>query len=46
MGGFDIYIATRPSRDDPWGAPALLDGVNTHHERQHRPLPRAAAAVT
>ncbi len=29
VGGFDIYTATRASRSDVWGAPALVAGVNT-----------------
>src|SRR5688500_18747241 len=29
VGGNDIYVATRASRDAPFGAPALLAGVNT-----------------
>ena len=29
LGGNDIWVATRASRDAPFGAPALLAGVNT-----------------
>jgi len=28
-GGYDLYIATRPTRSAAWGAPSLLNGVNT-----------------
>ena len=29
LGGYDIYVATRANRTDPFSAPALLAGVNT-----------------
>lgn len=29
LGGYDLYVATRAQRTDPFSAPALLAGVNT-----------------
>jgi hypothetical protein len=29
VGGQDIWMATRASRSDPWGAPTLVPGVNS-----------------
>jgi len=36
-GGLDIYIATRPTRSDPWSAPSLINGVNTARQ-ESRPV--------
>jgi len=35
VGGFDIYTATRASRTDVWGTPALVAGVNTVSSEMH-----------
>jgi hypothetical protein len=36
-GGIDIWVATRTSRSDPFGAPALVPGVNTA-ANDHQPF--------
>lgn len=35
MGGFDIYVATRATRTDPFSAPTLLDGVNSPNNERY-----------
>jgi hypothetical protein len=38
VGGFDIYVATRPDRMSAWGTPSIVAGVNTTGPEQRPTL--------